>query len=85
LKATGLGLRVVGYSDQSGSAATNLKVSQQRADKVAAELVADGVESTKVASVGRSVESAISAPGGPLSRRNRRVTFEMPMPAEQDQ
>ena len=44
LKASGLGLRVVGYSDPTGSPTQNLKLSQQRADKVAAELVAEGVE-----------------------------------------
>jgi outer membrane protein OmpA-like peptidoglycan-associated protein len=82
LKASGLGLRVLGYSDQKGSPAQNLKLSQQRADHVLAELVAEGVESSKLVSVGRSAEAAIAAPGGPQSRQNRRVAFEMLTPTE---
>jgi outer membrane protein OmpA-like peptidoglycan-associated protein len=82
LKASGFGLRIVGYSDQAGSATANIKLSQQRAEQVAAELVAEGVESSKLVSVGRGVEAAVAAPGGPQRRQNRRVTFEMLTPAE---
>ena len=85
LKASGGGLRVVGYTDSLGTTAKNSALSQARAEAVVAVLLAEGVESSKLVAVGRGDQTAISAPSGADKKRNRRVIFEMLTPAEQTQ
>lgn len=83
LVSAGEGLRVVGYSDESGSAITNSAVSRARADKVISMLVERGVPREKLALVPRST----LAPIADLSLgvgRSRRVVFEQPYDHEFD-
>ncbi|MCI4680742.1 OmpA family protein [Rhodoblastus acidophilus] len=83
MKRSGLSLRVVGYTDSLGSTQKNMKLSQARAEAAVAALIAQGVDSSKLAAVGRGDESPIAAEHGSDSRRNRRVVFEVIGPAEQ--
>ena len=75
LKSSGDGLRVVGYADDGGSAASNRAVSRQRAEKVVAMLVERGVAREKLAIVPRSTLVPI-AESGVGAARSRRVAFE---------
>jgi outer membrane protein OmpA-like peptidoglycan-associated protein len=75
LKSSGDGLRVVGYADDVGSAASNRAVSRQRAEKVVAMLVERGVAREKLAIVPRSTLVPI-AESGVGAARSRRVAFE---------
>ncbi len=83
MKESGAALRVVGYTDRLGSHRRNMKLSQARAVATVAALIAQGVDSSKLVSVGRGDESPIAAENGPDSRRNRRVVFELIPQAEQ--
>ena len=70
----GLNIKVNGYTDNTGSAEINQKLSQQRADAVRDFLVQEGVPSTSVTSHGLS-ESNPVAPNDTVEGRalNRRV------------
>ena len=81
LKDGGGPLRVVGYSDSTGTAAKNLAISQARAEATVQVLLADGVEKAKLVAVGRGDQTAVAADAE--QRRNRRVTFEPIGAAEQ--
>jgi outer membrane protein OmpA-like peptidoglycan-associated protein len=75
LKSSDEELRVVGYADEVGTAASNRSVSRRRAEKVVAMLVERGVARDKLVIVPRSTlvpiaESGVGAP------RSRRVAFE---------
>ena len=83
IKRSGAALQVVGYTDSLGSVQRNVKLSQAHAEAAVAALIAQDVDSSKLAAVGRGDESPIAADHGPDSRRNRRVVFEMVGPAEQ--
>ena len=65
---------VSGGSDSTGSAASNLRLSQQRADNVLPGLVARGIpiERFQVLAKGET-EPAVPAPDGTAEARNRRV------------
>jgi outer membrane protein OmpA-like peptidoglycan-associated protein len=76
LKASGAALRVVGYSDASGSESKNHEVSLARAKSVVKMLVAAGVAPERLTAVGRGDAQAIVDTGEADSRRNRRVAFE---------
>jgi hypothetical protein len=67
-------ISVTGYTDTSGPAAYNLKLSQRRADAVTAELVRDGVPAADIVTVGRG-ENDLLVPTaeGVREPRNRRV------------
>jgi len=70
-------IAVAGHADKSGSPAYNKKLSQKRADVVAAELVADGVPADKIsaASFGDSAPIGETGPDG-RSPQSRRVLIE---------
>jgi outer membrane protein OmpA-like peptidoglycan-associated protein len=75
LKSSDGEVRVVGYADEVGTAASNRAVSRRRAEKVVAMLVERGVARDKLVIVPRSTlvpiaESGVGAP------RTRRVEFE---------
>jgi outer membrane protein OmpA-like peptidoglycan-associated protein len=81
IRRTGVGARVIGYADESGTAAGNVEFSRARAAKAAKMLVERGVTSDKLVVVGRGAQNPIAdAPDPHL--RNRRVTFEPLYPDE---
>jgi outer membrane protein OmpA-like peptidoglycan-associated protein len=69
-------LRVVGYSDPSGSAERNQRVSLARAELVVKMLVAAGVAPDKLVAVARPGDSATPHESGADRKLDRRVIFE---------
>ena len=69
---------VVGYTDTSGSAAYNIKLSQRRASATAKALVADGVANADI-SVSWKGETDLAVPtaDGVREPRNRRATIDI--------
>lgn len=67
-------IRIEGYTDSQGSADTNLKLSQQRAEAVRVALVAAGVKAARIDAVGLGAERPIADNKTADGRaRNRRV------------
>jgi outer membrane protein OmpA-like peptidoglycan-associated protein len=83
LHETNSNLRVVGYADETGSAATNRSQSRRRADKVISMLVERGVPRERLALAPRAYTDVL-ADSGPGYLRNRRVLFELPYAHEFD-
>ncbi|MGH1481928.1 MAG: OmpA family protein [Geminicoccales bacterium] len=71
-----IGILVVGYSDDTGEARSNGRISLERAETIAQRLEGYGIQSERLAAVGRSSEKRISQQTGRGSA-NRRVEFEM--------
>ncbi|MEQ1614343.1 MAG: OmpA family protein, partial [Hyphomicrobiaceae bacterium] len=69
-------VRVVGYTDERGSAGRNTSLSQTRAQRVVDALVERGVPRQQLIAVGRISGGEISAAVGSQSN-NRRVEFEL--------
>jgi outer membrane protein OmpA-like peptidoglycan-associated protein len=80
IKASGEGLRVVGYADDVGTATRNRVVSRKRAEKVVAMLVERGAPRDRLALVYRSSNNPIVDPNAGL--HSRRVSFEAPYVGE---
>ncbi len=76
MKGTGILVRVVGYTDQQGTAGRNTPLSQSRAEKVMTELMTRGIPQSQLVAVGRIYSRDISASLGANSP-NRRVEFEV--------
>lgn len=73
-----LNVEVNGYTDSVGSAAYNLKLSQQRADAVRDYLVSKGVDGSRLAARGFGKDNPIAANDTDEGRAlNRRVEFEV--------
>ncbi|MEO0327298.1 MAG: OmpA family protein [Pseudomonadota bacterium] len=68
-------LRVVGYSDNSGSKATNASISLLRAEKVRDTLVQLGIDADRLTAIGRGSDNQIYTATENLDL-NRRVEFE---------
>ena len=67
-------IRVVGHTDNTGSAAHNQALSERRADAVAAELIAAGVSGRRVIAEGRGFTQPIASNATAAGRaQNRRV------------
>ena len=66
---------VSGYTDSTGSAATNQKLSEQRAENVAKFLTdVSGIDVTRVSAVGYGEEKPVANDGTPAGRaQNRRI------------
>lgn len=77
-------VRVVGYTDERGSASRNTTLSQRRADKVRDALVARGIPRQNLVAVGRLSQIDISPDTGSRSA-NRRVEFEIGFDGEGQQ
>ncbi|MEZ5817442.1 MAG: OmpA family protein [Hyphomicrobiaceae bacterium] len=69
-------IRVVGYTDDAGTTARNSSLSQGRADRVVADLVARGIPAGRLIAVGR-LNGNVLAPGSGVDSPNRRVEFEI--------
>ena len=72
-------LRVIGYSDATGSADVRERVALERASTVVQALVAAGVRQERLTAVGRSATKPVSIVHGEDSP-NRRVEFEVYTP-----
>jgi outer membrane protein OmpA-like peptidoglycan-associated protein len=69
-------VRVEGHTDTRGSRASNMRLSQARADSVKAYVVGRGVEASRLASVGFGPDKPIETNKTAAGReRNRRVEF----------
>jgi outer membrane protein OmpA-like peptidoglycan-associated protein len=74
-------LRVIGYTDAKGGEVQNTPLSLARAEKVAGELVARGIDASRLVAVGRNDVRNLSPLIGEKSP-NRRVEFEIPFEGE---
>ena len=81
-KATGKATIVAtGYTDLSGSAAYNQKLSVRRADAVKAELVRLGVPATSITAIGRGESNPlVPTADGVREPQNRRVEIQIQQP-----
>lgn len=77
-------VRIIGYTDGLGGADRNTPLSQSRADKVAADLRAEGVPNARIAPLGRALTLDISPDTGAGSP-NRRAEFEVGFEGEAEQ
>ena len=67
-------VRIEGHTDSTGPASVNLRISQQRADAVRAELVAMGIQADRIQTVGMGEDFPIASNESAEGRaRNRRV------------
>ncbi|MDQ8732696.1 OmpA family protein [Bradyrhizobium sp. LHD-71] len=69
-------IRVVGYGDDLGSRAANLRIARARAEQVVSDLVARGIDPARLLLVARDSSQAIVESHG-VGSPNRRVTFEL--------
>jgi len=71
-------VQIGGYTDTSGSPDSNLRISQKRADAVAAELRADGIAPGRITATGFGSTHLKKATGEGVSEaRNRRVEIKI--------
>ncbi|MGF2413271.1 OmpA family protein [Ferruginibacter sp.] len=72
-----LNVAINGYTDNTGKAATNLALSQKRADVVKAYLVKKGVSADRLTATGFGIENPIADNKTAVGRtKNRRVEFK---------
>lgn len=76
MKESKMGLRIVGYTDPSGTDQRNKTIAAARAIKVEEALIARGIDEDRLKTVGRQQGPLLSADVGPTSS-NRRVEFEL--------
>ncbi len=76
-------LRVIGYSDNTGSRTTNLQVANARANAIAAELQARGIPSDRLIAFGRIGPEWSISPNDGTGSPNRRVEFSLGFMGEQ--
>lgn len=71
-------VKVIGYTDTSGSSDMNEELSMRRAEAVADELVAQGVSREVIDVSGRGESDlAVSTADGVVEPKNRRATIEV--------
>jgi outer membrane protein OmpA-like peptidoglycan-associated protein len=71
-------VQIGGYTDTSGSPDSNLRISQKRADTVAAELRADGIAANRLTATGFGSTHLKKATGEGVSEaRNRRIEIRI--------
>lgn len=77
-------LEVIGYTDSTGNAQNNIKLSQGRADAVKAYLVKKGVAADRISSKGMGADNPIADNGTAEGRaKNRRVEVHYAIKEEQ--
>jgi outer membrane protein OmpA-like peptidoglycan-associated protein len=70
----GTNVRIEGYTDDTGSAETNTRLSQVRADGVKHELVSRGIDASRIEAVGEGSADPVASNATPYGRaRNRRT------------
>ena len=75
-------IEVIGHTDTTGSAEQNLALSQRRAERVADELIRQGVPAIDIATIGRGKEHLlVPTADGVNEPANRRVEIVVPPPA----
>lgn len=80
IKAAPAGTRIEigGHTDNSGDPASNMKLSQDRADAVKQRLIKHGVDAASVASVGHGQDQPVADNASEEGRaRNRRIEFSV--------
>ena len=71
-------IKLGGYTDNTGNADSNLKLSTQRANAAQAALVADGIEAPRVAAEGYGQEHPIATNDTPEGKaQNRRIDLRV--------
>ncbi|WP_374594546.1 OmpA family protein [Aquabacterium sp.] len=71
-------VEVVGHTDAQGARASNLALSQARADAVKAYLVGKGIEAGRIATSGAGPDQPVASNDTPEGRsRNRRIEFHL--------
>ncbi len=74
-------IEVIGHTDTTGSAEYNLELSQRRAERVADELIRQGIPATDIATIGRGEEDLlVPTADGVNEPANRRVEIIVPQP-----
>jgi Outer membrane protein and related peptidoglycan-associated (lipo)proteins len=67
-------MTIVGYTDNTGSYETNMRLSQQRADAVRNYLISQGVSSARLQAIGKGWNDPIATNATAAGRaQNRRV------------
>lgn len=75
LRDTDVGLRIVGYTDERGTVASNIALAQARAQRVATELERRGIVARRLIPVGRTGVEISNRAG--VGSANRRAAFEL--------
>src|SRR6516162_2799086 len=71
-------IRIGGYTDNTGDPATNLRLSQERADNVMQELVKLGIDPARMSATGYSAENPIADNSTEEGRqKNRRISLRV--------
>jgi OOP family OmpA-OmpF porin len=74
----GLRVQITGYTDSSGSAAHNQKLSERRAETIRDRLVESGIDSARLDTVGYGEENPIADNDTAAGRaENRRIEFDV--------
>jgi outer membrane protein OmpA-like peptidoglycan-associated protein len=75
---TGVQVTISGHTDQTGSEATNSRLSQQRAEAILVLLQQQGVDTTPLLTRGRGIHALLHAGQTEQDRAlNRRVAFQV--------